>query len=119
MVTSPNNEIITIIEIEERPSTPKKIIGDIMTLALCNRFYIKQNGEPQDFKITHDTRLVVAGITPPEGSKLPQLCNIIPRLKRFTSPDDGINLQNLNYIFREDINTTLEALKKYMQEIFP
>jgi len=119
MVTKLNHEIVAIVEVEERESPPKKIIGDIMALLMCNRFYARLGGINQYFRITPETRLIVAGIINPKGSKMSQLEEVIfPRLQQFTPPKDGINPKNLNIIFAENIETMVKELKEYMQELF-
>ncbi|MBC8235578.1 hypothetical protein H8E77_39025, partial [bacterium] len=52
MVAKPNKDIMLLVEIEERESSPKKILGDVLAILMCNRFAVKLNGEQHYFRIT-------------------------------------------------------------------
>jgi len=121
MVTKLNHDVAVVVEIEERESSPKKIIGDMIALLMCNRFCARLDGVNQYFRITPETRLIVAGIINPKGSKMSQLKEVIlPRLQQFTPLPDCISPKNLRIIFAEDkdIETTIKDLKEYMQVLF-
>lgn len=115
MVVNPNREIMLVIEIEERPSSPKKIVGDIVANLVCNRYAVRLGNENQYFEITPETMIILAGTISTKGSKVTQLEEvIIPRLQELVSPQDGINQNNVAYVFRKDIESTIEALKQEM-----
>jgi hypothetical protein len=119
MVTKPNHDIVAIVEIEERESPPKKIIGDIIALLMCNHFSVRLNGKNQYFRITSGTKLIVAGFINPKGSKMAQLKEVIlPRILQFTPLLEGINPKNLSIICEEDLETTMVKLREYMQGLF-
>ena len=120
MVAKPNKDIMLLVEIEERESSPKKILGDVLAILMCNRFAVKLKGEQHYFNVTPKTELIVAGVVPNKGYRLKKINKIIsPRLQLFKAPDDSINPQNVTFMFRENISSTIEALKKKMKELFP
>ena len=41
MVANPKKEIVVLIEIEEKPASPKKYIGTIFAALMCNRFAVR------------------------------------------------------------------------------
>lgn len=52
LVAQPDREILVLVEIEERFSSPKKIAGDVFTLLMCNRFSVRLSGQHEYFRIT-------------------------------------------------------------------
>ena len=61
VVIGPDGITDLILEIEERPSSPKKILGDVLALMLCNRLAAKIAGVQNYFELSHTTTLVIAG----------------------------------------------------------
>ena len=117
MVVKPNHEIAMVIEVEERASSPKKVIGDIVANIMCNRFSTSSGGIHQYFDVTFETTLVIAGIISTKGSKVTQLDNVIMhRLRQFKTPLGGISLNNVTLVFRENIETTVDSLKKLIKK---
>ncbi|HLE15655.1 MAG TPA: hypothetical protein VI776_12985 [Anaerolineales bacterium] len=113
LVAKPNQEILTIAEVEEAPSSPKKILGDTFTLLMCNRFSVHLLGKHQYFRITPETRLIIAGTMVIRGSKPEQLEKIIlPRMKSFSVPHDAVDPKNVSFIFRGTIKETISELEK-------
>lgn len=113
LVVKPNQEIVSIVEIEETPSSPKKILGDTFALLMCNRFSVHLLGKHQYFKITPETRLIISGTIVIEGSKPEQLEKvIIPRMKSFSVPNDAVDPKNVSFIFKGTIEETISELKE-------
>lgn len=107
-----NKRVKLLIEIEEHSASPKKIVGDLFTVAMCNRVEVKQGNQSHLFLITPETMLFVAGIINPKGNKLPQLHDLIhPRIQKFSSPPDGLSLRNVQFLFTESIDSTIAGLK--------
>jgi hypothetical protein len=112
MVAKPNREIVTLVEIEERPSSPKKLIGDVFANLMCSQYSITINGEQQYFSITAETRLILAGIMNPKGNKFKQLERVIkPRMNDFCAPEDAVRLDKVQFIFKDGIEEVIEELK--------
>lgn len=119
MVVNPNNEVMLLIEIEEREGSPKKFVGDLFAILMCNRISIRLDNVQHYFKVTAVTKLIIAGIVPAKGSKLRQIEDVIlPRLKQFDSPEDSINPRNVTFIFTENIESTISILKKNVSRLF-
>jgi len=118
LVAKPNKDAVILVEIEERPVSPKKILGDVFAILMCNQFAVKLDGEQQYFRVNAETKLIIAGIALNKGIRLERINEvIIPRLQLFKTPDDSINPKNVNLIFKENISSTIEALKEKIEEI--
>ena len=112
-VVEPNGEAVLLVEIEERKSQPKKLLGDVFALLMCNRVAFGQ----QNFALLPTTKILVAGVIEPKGSKREQLQVIQQRLNAFVSPENGVPIQNVEFLFEEDISTTIERVKEYILEL--
>lgn len=107
-IVDANKRVKILIEIEERTASPKKIVGDVFAIAMCNHIAVKQNL----FSITSETVLFVAGVVEPKGNKSFQLNKLIfPRIQEFMSPPDGLSLTNVKFLFTESIDSTIAELK--------
>ncbi|MDZ7391638.1 MAG: hypothetical protein ONB25_01875, partial [candidate division KSB1 bacterium] len=81
LIGSPDGAARVLIEIEERPCSPKKILGDIFALLLCNRFAVRKGQEQRVFRASPSTRVIVAGVLPGRGHRLCKVEDVIvPRL---------------------------------------
>ena len=119
MVVNDKNEIILLIEIEEVKMSPKKLLGDIFTIEMCNRFAVRINKENKYFDVSSKTRLIVAGVVPNTGSGQKKIRDIIlPRLKNFSVPSDAVKTDQINIITGRDISETIDQLKGEMKSIF-
>jgi hypothetical protein len=111
LVASPDNVVRLIIEIEERPSPPKKLLGDVLAIMLCNHAAVRVQHQQEIFGLTQDTRLIVAGIVGPGGNALKKITEIIlPRLRELHGLADGISPTKIGFVFTPEIVNTLEAL---------
>ena len=114
LIASHDGEAILLVEIEERISEPKKILGDVFALLMCNRISIGK-GKQQYFSISSDTQLLIAGVVKDKGQKLAKIEQIIePRLRQFTTPSGGIPIQNVNFLFKPDNPTMVAALREHI-----
>jgi hypothetical protein len=112
LVADGQGHALLLIEIEERHSSPKKIIGDVFAVAMCNHIEVKQSGESIMFDVTPETILIVAGIANGRGNKMAQASQVIyPRLASFTAPADAIPLSNVRLTLHKNIASTIEHLK--------
>ena len=118
LVAGEKNEIKMIIEIEERPSSPKKIFGDVFSILLCNKFAVKQDGKQIYYTVHDDTKLIVAGVVSDKGAGLKKINEVVgPRIRQFSSPFNGIKPENVNLIFSGNIHHTIDALKKTVRTL--
>ena len=115
MVTNPNNELDLLIEIEESECSPKKILGDLFTLLMCNNYAIKITSGHQFFNNVRDSKLIIAGVVSTKGTKVQQIEEVIlPRLDGFKSPEDSIDINNLTLVFKGNIDETISELKNHI-----
>jgi hypothetical protein len=100
---------LVLIEIEERPSSPKKILGDILALLLCNGFAVRVGQEQRVFRPSPETRVIVAGVLPGAGHRLEKVEDVIgPRLHQLQPLADGICPVNVHLIFAQSTEASLQ-----------
>jgi hypothetical protein len=120
VIADANSNILLLIEIEERNSSPKKLLGDVLALLICNRFAVRLNNEQLYLHVTVDTRLIVAGVVPSIGQRLKKVEQVIlPRIKQMAGLPDGINPANVELQFSESIDLTLQKLQNTIRMLFP
>jgi hypothetical protein len=70
-----------LIEIEERPCSPKKILGDVLAHLMCDQYAVVRVGQRgrQDYlKVgKKETRLIIAGVLPSTGVRLEKVNSVI------------------------------------------
>ena len=116
MVVKPSGEIAILIEIEESSATPKKLVGDLFTILMCNRFAVRGTGGQKYFNIAPETRLIVAGVGATAG-QLKKVQGIIrSRLSQFEAPADSIGLKNVSLIVEQDLSAMIEKLTERVRE---
>ncbi|MCJ7623482.1 MAG: hypothetical protein MUO76_08250, partial [Anaerolineaceae bacterium] len=119
MVSSADQKVRILIEIEEKEMSPKKLLGDVFAALFCNRFAVMVDDEQRYFDIDPETKLIVAGVVPSRGGKLEKFAKvIIPRLETFTSGSDAAQIKNMDFVFGEDVCSTIEKLKEKVSELF-
>ena len=120
MVVDRNGNIKLLIEIEDKSSpSPKKLLGVVFSIILCDQFAFGVGETKQYFKITPDTILIVAGFVNPKGKKGEQINEVIkPRLNEIEMPKRLLKFENISFVFEKDIETTLEVLKERVIPIF-
>jgi len=118
LIASKNNEIKILIEIEERKISPKKLLGDILAILMCNRIAIRKGKKQEYFTVNDKTKLIVAGILPNNGNRIRKICDVIkPRLDSFSGYSDGICPKNIHLIFEEDISSSINKLRDFIIKI--
>lgn len=120
MVAAPDGELVLLIEIEEGAIPPKKLLGDLMAILMCNAFAVKTDVEHQHFKVGPDTHFIVAGVVSPKGNKLRKITTVIaPRLAEFGPLSKAIDPGNVSLLFESDIQTTIETLQDRVRAMLP
>jgi hypothetical protein len=117
IVVKPGGEIAILIEIEESSTTPKKLVGDVFTILMCNRFAVRDGEGQMCFEVTPETKLIVAGVGSSERQMKKVREVIAPRLGQFEAPADGIMLRNVRLIVEEDLPTVLDKLAGSVREL--
>jgi hypothetical protein len=111
LIASPDGIAQLLIEIEESPSAPKKILGDILAVLFCNQFAVRVLGKQRTFRVSPETRLTVAGVLPDRGYRLRKIDEVIrPRLQQLEGFADGISPKNVQLVFSGTIAATLKKL---------
>jgi hypothetical protein len=116
IIADSNGVIRVLIEIEERYCSPKKIIGDIFSIAMCNKIAIKKELQ-EYFQITKETILIIGGIVPTTGVRKIKIDNIInERIKIFEQKNDGLDLKKVELCFEENIENVFEQIKQRLND---
>lgn len=118
-------EAIALIEIEETSNSPKKIIGDIFAIAMCNKVKIKlRNEEYSDgrlhkiYEITNKTRLFIGGKVIQHGRKDKKINKIIkPRIYSFARKGDTLNLNNVSLNFYPTLSKVFDKIEREITSI--
>jgi hypothetical protein len=115
MLATPEQEVQLLIEIEERPLSPKKLLGDIFALLFCNQVAVRQDNQQRYFLITPQTHLIVAGIVPAPGQQRAKIEDVIlPRVRHTTAPLGSIPPHNLTLVLGDTLEDAIERLKVHM-----
>jgi hypothetical protein len=112
MVVSPLGEVVLLVEIEERGSSPKKVFGDAVTILMCNHFAVGRGRAQECFAASADTRLIISGVMPDRGTRIAKIEQVAaPRFREFTGLAGGILPGNVDFAFAPDIVATVSRLK--------
>ena len=99
---------------------PKKILGDILAVLMCNRFAVRVGGEQRTFGISPGTRLIVAGVLPDQGYRLRKVEEVIgPRVHELQGLPDGISPKNVQLIFTTTITASIKKLEALVASWLP
>jgi hypothetical protein len=58
-----------LIEIEETEMSPKKLLGDVFATLMCNWFALKGKNKQKYFRVSPNTKLIVAGVVQKLGDE--------------------------------------------------
>lgn len=119
MVAGHTKEAVLLIELEESDFTPKRILGDVFSILMCNRISVRVNHKQVRFEITPHTRLIVAGIASTSSKTAQIKKSINPRLHQFSVPIDSIQTRNVNIVGNSDLESTVSELKEIVKAMFP
>ena len=122
LVVKDDKEVVLLIEIEESRMSPKKLLGDIFGTLLCNHFAVTKENGNQYFRVSGKTVLIIAGVAPnpsEQEDELDTIRNIVmPRLQKFSIPNDTVQIDNIKIVTNEDIFITLEKLENEVISFF-
>ena len=111
MIADKNKNIQYLIEIEERESSPKKILGDLFAALMCNHIAVKVDGEQKEFNIDKNTRLIICGILPDKGTRIEKVNNIIrSQVRQFNLAPSLFEAKNIELIFENSLDFALKTL---------
>ena len=101
-----------VIEIEEGAISPKKLLGDLMAILMCNRFAVATDIGHRTFTITPDTQFILAGVVSPRRNKPRKIEEVIaPRLDEIGRLSGGIDPANVSLVFESNIQKAIGVVK--------
>jgi hypothetical protein len=119
VVNNDNNEALLLIEIEEGEMQPKKLLGDVLAILMCNRLAVRIKNKQRYFGISSKTQLIIAGLVSNRGNGQDKIRNIItPRLRQFDVPGDTVQVDKIKFVLGGNISETIEKLENEMKNIF-
>jgi|APSaa5957512535_1039671.scaffolds.fasta_scaffold14499_5 hypothetical protein len=119
-IADSDGNVKVLIEIEERESSPKKIIGDIFSIAMCNQVGVAINKKNStNFQITKETYLIIGGVIPTQGNRKDKIENIIKeRIKIFKHDDeDCLDLNKVELYFDGKIESALARIRLKLNDL--
>lgn len=118
VLVAKGDEALLLIEIEERPLSPKKVLGDVLAVMLCNRLAVLVDGSQRYFKFTPGTQLIIAGAVPDAGQRVSKIREVIaPRIKAISGPPGGLRPDRVGLLFSRSLADTIQALKETTETI--
>lgn len=118
VLTRQNGDILCLIEIEETSATPKKLLGDIFAILMCNGFAVGPGKKQRYLNITPETKLIVAGVGSDKGGQIDKAQKVIKtQLEQFEAPGDSIKSRNVVLMVEGSLGTTLEQVEKSVKQI--
>lgn len=77
LVANPEQEVILLLEVEGKISSPKKLLGDVFAVLMCNWIAIKQVNQQTYFTISPTARLLIAGSRLSRGRRWHNLSRLL------------------------------------------
>jgi len=118
LVAKPNGEILFLIEIEETQQSPKKYIGTVFSVLLCNGFAVGTGTSQQHFYPTESSKLIIGGAVP-TPMRLQKLCDVVhPAIANFTVQSTKcIHPRNVIFRFSDSIDSTVRMVRKTVEDL--
>lgn len=108
---SKDGKAILLIEIEERPASPKKILGNILAIMMCNKFAVKVKREQKYYRVTENTHLFLACLYKEKGFGMEKIENLRKRIKEIDGFPEGIPSKNMSFILENNLNKLIKKLE--------
>lgn len=118
MVANSDGEVLLLIEIEESKMPPKTLLGDVFSILFSNNVAVKMGDEQKYFSISPETRLIVAGVVRSKGDGQEKIKDVImPRLREFNVPGDAIQVENVDFVFGDDVEEVMGKLRREVETL--
>jgi hypothetical protein len=73
---------------------------------------VRVDGRQLYFRVTPQTKLIVAGHVPDEGHRISKIESVIaPRIKQVSGPPDSLKSDQVEFLFSQSLGNTLDTLK--------
>jgi len=119
LIADSDGRALILVEIEECPSSPKKIIGDIFALAMSNHVAVGR-GDHAYFSIGAHTQVIIAGVLPEKGASREKVDAVIKaRLSSFHREEHELSLPNVRLVFRESLSAALKNAFSSVEAALP
>ena len=113
IVGSQDRRAILLIEIEERPVSPKKILGDVLAIMMCNSFAVKAGKtQKKEYRVAEDTSLILACYFEDKGYRMNKTETLSKRLKEFDGFPEGISSRNITFILENRLPKLIVTLRE-------
>jgi hypothetical protein len=116
MITE-GDRIRCLVEIEENPVSPKKILGDAFTICMCNGFAINKGGKRKQYLFDDETELLIACWFNPKGKGVSKLQLLEERFRGFKGLRDGLSVEKVHFIHAGDVEGLLNELEQKIDKL--
>ena len=113
-----DGEVFLLAEIEERGSSPKKVLGDVMAVMLSNQVAILINGEQTYFKLTDKTKMLVVGEVSTKGSLLKKVKIMQKRLHALPPAPGSIDPRNVSLLLSGDLDDAIGKFENLVKKTY-
>ena len=101
-----------MIEIQEGAISPKRLLGDLMAILMCNGFAVKTDVGHRTFTTAPGMQFIPAGVASPKGNKLRKIEQVIsPRLDELGKLSGGIDPANVSLVFESNIQKAIGVVR--------
>jgi hypothetical protein len=92
----------------------------MLATLICDRFAVRISGSQRYFTVSDKTSLIVAGVVPAAGHRLQKIeAVILPRIRQLGGLPGAIPPANVDFVFSETIQSTIEKLRTVIARLFP
>ncbi len=106
-----------LVEIEERPVSPSKVIGDAWAILMSTGFAVLDGRHQRYVRPDAHTVLIVAGVVPDGGDRLEKIKLIEDRIQQGTGYPFCVLAGNVELIFESQLPTTLARVQDRLREL--
>jgi len=93
ITVSKDGKAILLIEIEERPASPKKVLGNILAIMMCNKFAVKVKRKQKYYQVNKYTHLFFGCLYKEKGFGKEKIENLRKRIKDIDGFPEGISVK--------------------------
>jgi len=102
-----------IVEIEEHSASPKKVIGNILAIMMCNAF--KACG--RNYHVNEDTSLILACWFTEKGRGREKAEHLFNRIKEWGGFRGGVAIRNVHLILENNLSDLIARTKDTVLEL--
>ncbi len=111
MITE-NTRLRYLIEVEETSSSPKSLLGEAITICMCEGFTVKKEGKHDKYAPDEETELLIGSWFNPKGRGAKKMEAFAERFKKFKGLPDTVKMENVSFIHADSLEKLIDKIKK-------